>query len=746
MGIDQGILQQEIQIEDPLDEAPPPIPIEEHSKLRRMYTDEPPGNQEDILIVDSAADISCVGRGFSILSHSGETMTMNTALSSLPSNTFDIVSAAAVIIDPSSSTEVIIIINQAIYIPDLNQHESLLHSDQAHHHNVCINDLPTCYYNYNGRPGQQNIEVEGRTIPLRHDGRKYFLKIREPQKEDWDKCQVIELTSPEAWNYEIKMRRSKRTEGYTDEEIKQWSHRLGRLNLEATKYTLAGTMQLIKNVEAESRTFPRKHLKCRLPCLRPRRLTEGFSSDTFFPNVRTSRGYTCVQVFVGTKSGYTYIVPLKTKAYAYTALQDFIRQVGAPLFIAVDAAKEENIGEWLSVCRTYCIPQRTSEPTYQNQNRVERRIQDVKRRTTILMSIHNTPSRYWDYAVEYSVELINHTAVRKLGWRTPYEVLMGDTPDISVFRFIFYETIYYLEPGVQFPKANMLPGRLMGIARTTGDAFTFVIMTDDGIKSIALHRSVVKRRDSTNKDIYADYNTEDPQVSIGETESPDPVHTCDNNLNNEEHIPIAHEHNEILLNESSPGTIFAGDAGDIKDCTREVYNHFNPELKCDDIDDIISSKFGETDGKLYIQVRWKDGQESYINADLLQADDPLRLAKFIKEKPVECLRNGFWSQWADKMLRDISNVTRRVQRMYYNTDLKDSHYPYSRRITRRKKVYPIKMETFMGIEIPRNTKEAMYLDDKNKDRKWGDAMGKEIGSIQEHGTLMFLPPGAKPPK
>jgi hypothetical protein len=518
-----------------------------------MYTDDPPGEQEDILIVDSAANISCVGQGFLILFCSRETMTMNTALASLPSNTFDIVSAAAVIIDPSSSTEVIIIINQAIYIPDLNQHESLLHSDQARHHNVCINDLATCFYNYDGRPGQQNIEVEGRTIPLRHDGRKYFLKIREPQKEDWNKCQVIELTSPESWNYEIKMRRSKRTEGYTDDEIKQWSHRLGRLNLEATKYTLAATTQLIKNVEAESRTFPRKHLKCRLPCLRSRRLTEGFSSDTFFPNVRTSRGYTCVQVFVGTKSGYTYVVPLKTKAYAYTALQDFIRQVGAPLFIAVDAAKEESIGEWLSVCRMYCIPQRTSEPTYQNQNRVERRIQDIKRRTTILMSIHNTPSRYWVYAVKYSVELINHTAVRKLGWRTPYEVLMGDTPDISVFRFIFYEPIYYLEPGVQFPKANMLPGRFMGIARTTGDAFTFVIMTDDGIKSIALHWIVVKRRGITNKDIYADYNTEDPQVSIGETESPDPAHTFGNNLNGEEHIPTAHEHSEILLNESSPG-------------------------------------------------------------------------------------------------------------------------------------------------------------------------------------------------
>jgi hypothetical protein len=130
-------------------------------------------------------------------------------------------------------------------------------------------------------------------------------------------------------------------------EIKEWSFRLGLLNYEATKHTLEATTttQLVSSVEAETRVVPRRHLKCRLPCLRPKRLTEGFSSDTFFPSVKSTRGYTCVQIFLGTKSGYTYAVPLKNKAYAYTALQDFIREVGAPLFLAVDAAKEENMGE-----------------------------------------------------------------------------------------------------------------------------------------------------------------------------------------------------------------------------------------------------------------------------------------------------------------------------------------------------------------------------------------------------------------
>jgi hypothetical protein len=30
------------------------------------------------------------------------------------------------------------------------------------------------------------------------------------------------------------------------------------------------------------------------------------------------------------------------------------------------------------------------------------------------MSLHDTPERYWDYAIEYAVELINHMAVERL--------------------------------------------------------------------------------------------------------------------------------------------------------------------------------------------------------------------------------------------------------------------------------------------------------------------------------------------
>jgi hypothetical protein len=94
------------------------------------------------------------------------------------------------------------------------------------------------------------------------------------------------------------------------------------------------------------------------------------------------------------------------------------------------------------------------------------------------MREYNAPKCFWCYAAEYAVEIINHTAARRIKWRTPYEILHGDTPDISVFRFSFFEPIYYLNPHASYPQLNMLPGRFLGIARTTGDHFTFIIFQD----------------------------------------------------------------------------------------------------------------------------------------------------------------------------------------------------------------------------------------------------------------------------
>jgi hypothetical protein len=88
--------------------------------------------------------------------------------------------------------------------------------------------------------------------------------------------------------------------------------------------------------------------------------------------VKSVRGLNCAQVFLGIESGYTVLIPIKSKGYAYTALQDYIRYTGASLFLMADAAKEENLGEWIHIRQKYCIPQQSSATYHQHQNKVER--------------------------------------------------------------------------------------------------------------------------------------------------------------------------------------------------------------------------------------------------------------------------------------------------------------------------------------------------------------------------------------
>jgi len=192
---------------------------------------------------------------------------MGVAMADVEEHHFEIVSAARGILDRKSKQDIIIIINQAAYMPGTHQFESLLHTDQARNHHLVVNDIATCYFDQYGNAGQQSTEVEDTSIALRHDGIKYYLNIREPAPQDWETCQVIEFTWPISWSRHSRFRRAKTIVTYNDNTIKEWSKHLGNLNHEATKYTLKATTQFIPFIEAETRLTPRMHLKCRLPSL-----------------------------------------------------------------------------------------------------------------------------------------------------------------------------------------------------------------------------------------------------------------------------------------------------------------------------------------------------------------------------------------------------------------------------------------------------------------------------------------------
>lgn len=92
------------------------------------------------------------------------------------------------------------------------------------------------------------------------------------------------------------------------------------------------------------------------------------------------------------------------------------------------------------------------------------------------------------------------------------EVMRGHTPDISMFRFRFWEPVWYFEPTAKYPKPNFLPGRFVGIAWEHGDAFTYKIWTtpgNDWEQGRDLVRNVVRSRH---------YDDSEPKVSYGDSD------------------------------------------------------------------------------------------------------------------------------------------------------------------------------------------------------------------------------------
>ena len=116
------------------------------------------------------------------------------------------------------------------------------------------------------------------------------------------------------------------------------------------------------------------------------------------------------------------------------------------------------------------------------------------------MNVTGAPSYVWPDCVSWLVDCHNFCAHEALGYRTPYEKRHGTTPDISAYiLFHFWEKIYYHSPDNSFPESKELPGYFLGVANNVGDAFTFIILSQDGSR---LFRSVIHSRKNILQRIY----------------------------------------------------------------------------------------------------------------------------------------------------------------------------------------------------------------------------------------------------
>ena len=223
----------------------------------------------------------------------------------------------------------------------------------------------------------------------------------------------------------------------------------------------------------------RDHILTCLPELKHQHINDTACCDTFFSSIPSVRGFTCWTQYSFLCSGLDRVYLMQQRSQYLPTLQRMLVDCGVHHTIHLDNALEFKSDRWTKLTQMYLIKNTYTEDYHPNQNLCECRGGLLKVANSHLLLVTGAPLEFWCYALEYIALLQSVIAHRNLNWESPHTLHFGDTPDISVFRFVYWSPVWYYAPSNSFPNSKMLPGRFIGIAHNVGVAFCFLIAIHD---------------------------------------------------------------------------------------------------------------------------------------------------------------------------------------------------------------------------------------------------------------------------
>jgi hypothetical protein len=271
-------------------------------------------------------------------------------------------------------------------------------------------------------------------------------------------------------------------------QLAEWSKRLGEASVETVKKTFLATTQLVPSVRHENETIIKDYHVPRFPMLTPRRLREPVFCDIVeFPKDHNETKKTSGLLFYGGKSKILMLYPFGSNKTISAAkgleyVYEFIRDFGCPDILYSDFANNlTKAASWIRLGRLTQIKIKSSEAYKHEQNTVERAWGSLQAKGIFSKGKYNIPRdrRYDMY--KHLCDVHNHTALGSLKDRTPMEALTGDTPDISVFRYYFWEPVWFMQiPGARQKEQRWVKGRFLGVAWSVGDNMCYEVAPDPG--------------------------------------------------------------------------------------------------------------------------------------------------------------------------------------------------------------------------------------------------------------------------
>jgi hypothetical protein len=509
-----------------------------------------------------------------------------------------IVKAALAYDHPDTGETFILILGQALYFGQ-KLSNCLINPNQLRANGIIVNDIPQHLARRAGILSTHSIHCgnDSLNIPLLLKGIISYFNVRRPTLEEIHNCATIQLTDHDSeWDpysplfeaqeaatiandmipapdAEDRVLYAMKTSPYLTEDIDLFdmstklhhvleaksiiaatqtsNRRLGVNAEELGKRWSIGKRVAEDTIKATTQSFIRsaihpieRRYRTKNSTLRYNHLNSVFRADTMFSNVRSALGNTLAQVFVNDQ-GFSKVVPGQLKSEAGYALQELIQDVGIPKGIHTDDAKELTGGKWKEVCKSHGIAMSNTEPYSPWQNRAEGLIKEIKRHVRRLMSRTRSPKRLWDYCAVYVSDLRNRLALPlyQLHGRTPYEILTGNTPDISEYlEYEWYQPVWVHNPAT-FPEQQRVIGRWLGVAHRVGQAMCYWILPSSGIPIARSTIQSISRDELQTDAVKAALREYDAEIAIKLGESDDTA------LPKDLHIYLEDEEDDQIDNE-----------------------------------------------------------------------------------------------------------------------------------------------------------------------------------------------------
>ena len=348
------------------------------------------------------------------------------------------------------------------------------------------------------------LQEHNQVIPFKIVGGMTVLEISKPTTNDMSTLRRYNLSTETSWDHMRKIpdtrpslphSSTRRTYGDNDDDVKRMAEVFGDCPIDVAMRITSATTSYARDNNSDVARVKDFH-RSRMPEHTAfHRLRAAVCSDTFESSTISKKKNRYAQIYYFPESHSAYVYPSKSKSANEIGgtFLTLIKEVGIPDTLRRDNSRQQEAG-FDDICDRFLIQPERTEPMHPHQNPGERGIETIKSITARIMNHENVPEDLWDYAVTHGARLWRSLPNKNIGYRTPDEYLLGDTPDISWARFHFYEKVIYLDLTAPFPATKELPGRYLGQA-PGGDILASYILTEtDQI----IVRSALRKDDGSN--------------------------------------------------------------------------------------------------------------------------------------------------------------------------------------------------------------------------------------------------------